>query len=194
MLNKISRKMTSGLIKYVKDVRYDEEVYVYGFELVISTVLCWIAIIINAFLLSDVMSGIVFIIVFSSLRIFAGGYHADSYIKCFLMSNAFFVFLMMLKGLLSGIHILVWWGVFLMCVGYIGQNAPIINPKQPIGENKKKLCKKNIRYVLGIDVLVIFVYTILNQKMANMAILSIALVAVLMLISNNHKNTSRKEV
>ena len=31
MLNKISRKMTSGLIKYVKDVRYDEEVYVYGF-------------------------------------------------------------------------------------------------------------------------------------------------------------------
>ena len=76
MLNKISNRLAQSLIKSMRDVRYDQEVYVYGFELVISTLACWTTIMITSLLLSNVVSGVVFIATFSTLRIFAGGYHA----------------------------------------------------------------------------------------------------------------------
>lgn len=186
MLNKISNRLAQGLVENIKDVKYDQEVYVYGFELVLSTLACWIAIIISSICFSDVLSGIVFITVFSSLRIFAGGYHAESYLKCFCISNLFYLLVMVLKNLLSEVRVSIWLVLFAGCVVYIIKKAPIINPNQPIGEEKRRMCRQNIKRVLGVDIIVVLICTVLNRDIANLMILSIALVTVLMLISDKH--------
>lgn len=186
MLSKISNKLAQGLMKNVKEVRYDQEVYVYGFELVLSTLACWTTIIIASIWLSDMLSGIVFITVFSSLRIFAGGYHAESYSKCFCISNLFYLLVMVLKNLLSEVSVFIWLALFSGCVVYIIKKTPIINPNQPLGEEKRRMCRQNIKRVLGVDIIVVLICTVLNRDIANLMILSIALVTVLMLISDKH--------
>jgi len=193
MLSEISNKLAQSLVKNMKDVRYDQEVYVYGFELVISTLACWTTIVITSLLLCNVISGVVFIVTFSTLRIFAGGYHAESYLKCFIISNLFYIVLMMTMRILSGMTVLIWLSLFLVCSGYILKRAPIINPNQPISARKKKMCQRNIKWVLIFDALVILICTILNRDIASIMILSIVLVAALMLISDEY-TIGRKEV
>lgn len=193
MLNKISNILAQSLIKSMKDVKYDQEVYVYGFELVISTLTCWTMIVITSLLLSNAISGIIFIATFSTLRIFAGGYHAKSYSKCLVISNLFYIVLLMIRYVLSDMNILIWLSLFLVCSRYILKRAPIINSNQPISACKRKMCRRNIQWLLNLDTLVILICAILNKNIANMMILSIMLVAALMLISDEHI-IGRKEV
>ena len=186
MLNKISNRLAQSLIKSMRDVRYYQEVYVYGFELVISTLVCWTTIMITSLLLSNVVSGVVFIATFSTLRIFAGGYHAESYLKCFIISNLFYIVLMMVMRILSGMNVWIWLSLFLICCGYILKRAPIINPNQPISVRKIKMCQRNIKWVLKFDALIILMCIKFNKDIASIMILSIVLVAALMLISDEY--------
>ena len=132
MLNLVAQKATDRLLKNVEHINYEREVYIYGFELIISTLVCWIAILINAFLLSEILSGIIFIIVFSSLRTYAGGYHANKYGKCFVISNLFFFLLLIIKRISVEVNIYAWYVILLIAGIYIFKKAPIINKNQHI--------------------------------------------------------------
>lgn len=59
------------------------EVYHYGLELLIATILKTLGFLIIAIVLNLVKEALIFTIFFSSLRIQAGGYHANTPFKCF---------------------------------------------------------------------------------------------------------------
>ena len=58
------------------------EIYVYGFELIISSIVETGALLLVGFLISKFVETILFLVSFSSIRFFSGGYHANSYFKC----------------------------------------------------------------------------------------------------------------
>ena len=60
------------------------EVYHYGLELLIATILKVLGFLIIAIVLGFVKETIIFTLFFSSLRIQAGGYHASTPFKCFI--------------------------------------------------------------------------------------------------------------
>ncbi|MCT4545185.1 MAG: accessory gene regulator B family protein [Vallitalea sp.] len=77
--NKISDKLVGkNVIKQV-----DAEIYTYGFELIISTLLIMITEICLGIIFNCLFEVLVFILFFCSLRLQAGGYHADTHLKCF---------------------------------------------------------------------------------------------------------------
>ena len=59
------------------------EIYVYGFELIISSIIETGALLLVGFLIGKFVETILFLVSFSSIRFFSGGYHANSYFKCF---------------------------------------------------------------------------------------------------------------
>lgn len=183
MLNKMSCILAKKLIKFSQPEK--EAIYVYGLELIISTVIGLVSILLISALLSDVRSGIVFIFTFVPLRLFSGGYHAMTYRKCFIISNFSYLVILFLKDILwdklpSGI-----WFCLLICVStYIVKNAPVINLRQPINKCKQMRNKRITRHILVTDGIWI-VYLLINHKeLMSMAILSICLISAFMLIVN----------
>ncbi len=64
----------------------DEQVYYYGLQLLIATLIKAIVFILVASLLGFVSETVVFLVFYSSLRVQAGGFHASSAFKCFILT------------------------------------------------------------------------------------------------------------
>lgn len=76
-----------GLLMY----GYSLEVYRYGFELLASTLInVWVLIIIGVVTNTE-LQAVMYCIGFVVLRIFAGGYHASTHLRCILIFNSSFL-------------------------------------------------------------------------------------------------------
>lgn len=80
MIHKISSKITSMFLSDNRE--YPQEVYRYGMEIILSSLTGCLSVILISALLGDVLEGIIYIAALSLIRLFAGGYHADTYLKC----------------------------------------------------------------------------------------------------------------
>lgn len=67
-----------------------EEIYLYGFQLILNSLLTMVWLLFWGCLLGKLGLTIVATICLVHLRQYAGGYHADTYLKCFLISNLSF--------------------------------------------------------------------------------------------------------
>lgn len=85
MITRMSNKLSSffaanGIIKEA-----DTEVYEYSLEILFSTVINFAAVIIIAVLTKSILITSVYLLGFIPLRLIAGGFHADTHFKCFLV-------------------------------------------------------------------------------------------------------------
>lgn len=193
MLNKISNHLATKLLEKVDDVKYDKSVYVYGFELTISTMAGLASILLSSVILSNLMSGVIFIAFFVPLRLYTGGYHASTYAKCFIVSNLTYILLLILKELTWGkVGIEVWFVLLLLAGYYISQNAPQIN----VHHNIKKKEKNNriAKIILIFEAVGIIFLSLIRQEIVCIAVLSICLVAVFMLLADNQNKKGVMEI
>ncbi len=58
------------------------DVCIYGLELIISSIIGAIIVLIASAILGDVWAGVIYLIALSSIRTFSGGYHAKTYLRC----------------------------------------------------------------------------------------------------------------
>ena len=84
MLHKISTRITSFFIDRHSISSDDREIYEYSFEILISTLMNLLCLIIIGFSTQRYIESIVFIFVFMSMREFGGGYHAKTHTGCVL--------------------------------------------------------------------------------------------------------------
>ncbi len=101
MIERISLKIANFIFKNTELDPELFEVYKYGIEITISTLLNIFWIIAASMVLSDVFSGMIFLAVFISLRSFVGGYHAKTYFMC----NALFLLTYLLVYYISSIAV-----------------------------------------------------------------------------------------
>lgn len=82
----LSNSITDLFIKHnlISDVKKD--IYVYGFEIIISTIVYALIFIISALVTSTFWESLVFFFGFHFVRKFCGGFHANTYLKCHLMT------------------------------------------------------------------------------------------------------------
>ena len=183
MLNKVSTLLAKKLAENLGEEK--EEIYIYGFELIISTFLGLASIMLFSGFMSEVLSGIVFFLVFIPLRLFAGGYHATTYGKCFIISNLSYMIILFLKNITWEIVPIEAWFVILIAMSfYIAKHAPVLNASQPINEYKQNRSRKIAMVILSLDILWISYLALKQKEMMCMAILSICLIFVFMLITD----------
>ena len=160
-------------------------ILVYGCELALSTLTSFFSIMVISVLLHDFLSSLLFIAIFFVLRLFAGGFHASTYLNCFFITNGVYLttygisFLLgtyasrqiaLIFGLISGITIL-----FL---------TPIQNAKHPLSQARITKNKKISRFLIIFDVILLILIFLIGQDVHYFSIFaaSLAAVAVMMII------------
>ena len=159
MSRHISSRLADKLLAQKECCHYDREVYIYGIELIISTLAGLISIIGVSKLYSDTILGVVFIIFFVPLRLFTGGYHAKT---------------------------VFWFFLLLVADFYISKNAPMINRNQEISPQKRQMSKTIARKIVFVEGVLILLLAIVDKRIMSMAVLSVWLVVNFMLLANKY--------
>ena len=84
---------------------YQREVYIYGIELLISSTISTLVIFLIGLLTNTFWESVIFLISFSAIRVYTGGYHSMTYLRCNIISAlsyiAIVVFLYLFRDFIS---------------------------------------------------------------------------------------------
>lgn len=133
----------------------DLDIYIYGFELIFTTLLSAVGILCLALLWGMLTSGVIFIFVFFIMRTFSGGYHAETHIGCLVITNAAFLCSDMLGVALVILPVFIRVLILALASGWILHYAPVIHPNQPLNERKYKKNRKHCRLCLYLIIFII---------------------------------------
>lgn len=86
MIGWLSEKLASAMVDSGAAKESDREIYVYGLEILISTAASVACVIVAGLLLGEILETLVFLAFFIALRSAAGGFHASSHLRCFLIT------------------------------------------------------------------------------------------------------------
>lgn len=97
MINEISKRISLSLLN--RNIIKDElvEVYVYGTELFLSFILTSTVILILGSFMNMLVETLIFMTLFIGIRRTVGGFHANSYFKCFICTVAAYSIIMLLS-------------------------------------------------------------------------------------------------
>lgn len=82
MIVRLADILTRFVGSYINIPSEMADVYRYGFEITISSILNIVLILCCGIITHDVFACVVYLFVFILIRIFTGGYHATSYLRC----------------------------------------------------------------------------------------------------------------
>ena len=143
MLEQITQWGAKKLVRYQVIQKEEQEIYVYGLQLVVTTGLIFLVLLGMGLYLRKMVLTLVFCCYFPALRQYAGGYHAASYHKCFILSCGGYLLVLFTTDILLKVSLL-WllllsWGscLYMSVVGSL--NHPH-NPKTTLEMAKRKKC------------------------------------------------------
>lgn len=150
MISKIASKVVGKLIDDSVVAATEQELYVYGFFILISQILYFTLTMIFGVLLGIVLESVIFYVAFQFIRRYAGGFHASSEMKCTLITTIS-IFLCLLCTKICEINniqmpilvltIIAAVSIFVLC--------PLDTPEKP-------LTKEEYRYFRKISWLILF--------------------------------------
>jgi accessory gene regulator B len=117
MLNKMSKYIVESLIRNEIILSEQVSIYNFGIEALIFKVINILAILTIGLCFGMVVETITFLISFSMIRIYAGGYHAKSRLRCFMISILiiFFSLLIIKMSILQNILM----DIFLLILSFL---------------------------------------------------------------------------
>lgn len=143
VIEKMAHNIVEWMIK-TKTIRYQEKnVYQYGMEILISTIVNGVILLLLGYLFGKFVQTVVFIGVFIWVKKYIGGYHAPTYRKCILSFS--FIYLIVLVGQKIfdieqiGINIKILWVITTIIVYKI---TPVIDKNNEIEEDMLPLIRK----------------------------------------------------
>ncbi len=169
------------------------EVIKYGIEILLLKVLFFIASMLLGVLLQSFWECLLFTLSFSVIRSLAGGYHADTRIKCFIQSMCMLMVVLVILKLIQ--RNLFSWEIVL-CLSIIAAviiwlTSPIDTENKRLTNEERKILKIKSRSILIIEtVICISTYLLNYEKVACSIMLALIVTAVLMIIGGL-KNTKQ---
>ena len=191
MLKQISESITkriyqSGLINFE-----DFDIYVYGLEVLISTVISFLTVLLVGIILSAALDAVLFLSVLIIVRRFTGGYHSKTFIGCNLSCDMLFLTSWHLSRILTfKLSFVVL--IHLSGIVIVSAFAPVENYNKPLSAKKRKTNKKRAIITCSILSAITVVLAIMGSKYHN--ILTISYIDVLILLVCGHIIHCRREV
>lgn len=193
---KISEYFVNQLYKEHIIQQDEKDIYEYGFQITIANFFNLFIVIFIGILFHSLMVMSIFYAIFVSLRFYCGGYHANSYAKCFL-SFAFtsVVCLTVSKFIFANetVQILAFPLSSLFLGRSILKKAPVEHINRPLSEHEKKQFKKRCiqLYIFWISVGIIL-WKIRLTDLTACFISTFILVSSLMYIKEENQNEENR--
>ena len=163
MIKSSANKVTSFLYynKYIDSDKYDYEVYLYGFEALIASILNSVAILLIGLLFDRFIDSIVFLACYCPLRQYSGGYHADTYKRCFFTFICIFLATIFLENNLGNIDLkplIVLFSVLNLLS--ICMLSPVEHINNPLTYNEKIKYKRRARLIATL----VFLFIVMSKE------------------------------
>lgn len=158
------------------------DVYAYGIQNLLIFLFNLFSFMVIGAIFHTIMYTVVFILFYSVLRIYAGGYHASTAMRCYFISNIIvLIFIILFKNL--PINNAVSCISAFCCYTYIFMFAPVDTQNKHLDQLEKKCYGKRARIVLSIELLVQqFSLWTGQQKLSTTIVFSLCAVCIMMLI------------
>lgn len=174
MTHRISQSIAYFLLRksFISEEKIN--VYIYGFEIIISDALLILGLLIIMMIFNLTLEMCAFLIVFITLRHQAGGYHASNHLKCnIIFVTAFGIVILLLKILsLNAMNccclITSFAGLILIYI-----LAPIESPNKPV--SKERMCRYRRNSLIYSDIIIVFAIVVMYFFKMHALALSISL-------------------
>jgi len=201
MIVRISNWIVSKWLK--SDVIEKERfrAYAYGCELLVSDMISNIIVLIAALLLGRVIEMIIFLVVFSTIRVVCGGYHSSSYKNCILNFCTSTIVLFLMTDWLIYRN---FYGLIIALVAaadlIILMFAPVDHPNRPLTKDEMiKYRKKTIARLISLNIIILLSYILFPSLIdiltyALMAIIDAAIYFVIGLGERKYLRSDKKAI
>lgn len=151
MIHLLSSVLTDFLCRSGIVPEDDREIYAYGYEILISSIIGIASVMVIGALLGVFAETLVFIVVFISTRQTCGGYHADSYIKCISVYITNYIMVIGLTlCLLETYSLFVWLIMTIPAASAVIGFAPMENENKPMTDDEKKINRRRALLITGL--------------------------------------------
>ena len=164
------------------------EFYRYGIEITLSSLINITLISIIGIVTDYTFESMMFLVVFIIMRSFTGGYHANTYIKCNLVTSISFVILLLIFKIIRHISLKSIILIAIFQVVTIVLLAPIENKNKPI---ENRTVYKIISTVLSVVLSAISIVLIIKGvDLGLIILLTLALVSIFIIYARFMKNSN----
>lgn len=123
--------------------KYPIDVYVYGIELLVSSLISTILILAVGLLTGTFAESLIFLLSFSCIRVYTGGYHSMTYLRCTVISVLSYVLiafsLIFFSHVFSNIFLMT--GVYVLTIALALIFAPIPHENKELTQAERKKYK-----------------------------------------------------
>lgn len=184
MIKKISvhiMNLISSSIELEPDM---SEVYQYGIEITISSILNVLLIILFGLIIEDIISAIIFLAYIIPLRQLCGGYHASTYFKCNAVFVLSFLSVYLLARIIVGfdVKITILGAILLLSLMPVIFFAPVKNSHKDLNILQKKRCKIASIFLSSIVSLVSLLLCCFTKLYGSLLIMTQTLVSVMIVL------------
>lgn len=198
MLYKISKKI--ACVIFEKDDKNLDE-YIYGIELFFSSSFSTVVMLVIGIFIDSLIESMVFMVSFSALRIYTGGYHSKSFLLCNISTLTVYIINILIYKLLFEyiIELYISIPIFAITFMFVLFFAPVENENNPLERSQYTLCKIKAIIVMLLETTAFFVllYVFKFKSIAIMVptLLFVDVLIAVGLINNQRrcKNDKQKE-
>ncbi len=161
----------------------EKEIYIYGYEMIITTILGAVLVFGIALLTERIEEALCFFAVFVITRQFCGGYHSKTRVQCSIAFMLCYAVVLLFNSVLETTY--AWWMHLLFFIPYLAVilgYAPIENENKPLTEMEIVINRKRSIIVsviwFSVSTMLLFLQPILSSAID----LTLLVIAVLMMI------------
>lgn len=165
MIKRLSENIASFLLRQDVIQKEEKEIYVYGFEYIISIAISIISILVTAITLNCMIETIGLVFGFMIIRSVAGGYHAKTHFRCQLSSYmVYLINILMLCAIDRYLNSLLILKLSILAVLIIFAFAPIDHPNKPFSEEEFIIFKKKSRQFVVALTVITFIGSLIFER------------------------------
>lgn len=190
MLTNLCQIIVDFFIK--EDIVSEEQrdVYQYGVELSISTLIGIFIVLAIGMLSGRFTESVIFYIVFCLTRAFCGGFHAHSHLLCKVTFICVLILVLVMDLALDNIETYYWFVLYLYSLIIVCAFAPVENPNKKLTSYDKKRCKITSIILMVVWLVAMILFYSFGSELYHIVALTLFFVANLMLFG---KYSERRE-
>lgn len=183
MISEISKRIAVGLSRSSVIAEEDIDLYAYGFFSLLSKLLFFLVTAFFGILLKITVESILFYVLFSLLRTYAGGIHADKEWKCLCFTTtAMFLSVLCIKALTVSNPFLITVTLTFVFSLVIVCASPLETDEKPLRENERRKYKIITIGILVLYLFFLFVFVLIKKWNLYYTIVMVIWMAAVLLI------------
>lgn len=165
-MDMIAARLAEKLVALEVIDQKDMAIYRYGLEVLLLSLLELTSILLLAFIVGNFIETLVYFMVFIPLRVFAGGYHASTRLRCYLLSLIVYgIFTILLYMSPLPLQSMLSTGIAFLSSVIICLITPVDLNARACSETERAVILKNIRIILIFDLVAFVVCWWLRMNM-----------------------------